>query len=332
MSIPQEVEFVSNDIEATNKFLVDVFDWKMQYMKEFNMGMGSFGLKTNVMITKEGDIFKTRSQRTLLYLTVKDVDKEVKRLSKLGAEVAIEPKPVPLPGVPGGIMGHWAYVKVPGDVIIGLWADAPGFTPPAREATKGKYDDKTMNFYEIVSGNPKEAAEFFKQAYQWDLGFSADFHGQNYWYWHGDGETFSIGVRPFKKGEKDTVVLAHVNLTANHAQILAKAKKNGAKAVGGKIDYAPHGNVQYITIPGGPTIGLWESPPRAQEKEDKDKIEVEATSSVRPKRSAKTAATAKMSSANNNSNSNGDKKRKGRGDDANKKAPNKRATKKAKKD
>jgi len=312
--------------------MVDTFNWKIELMEGGIMGMGTFGFKTNVMVAKESDSFKDRAQRTVPYLTVPSIAKEIERVQKLGAAVHKEPQKIPG-------MGEWAYIKVPGDVVVGLWSNAPEWKPPPRVETKGKYDEFTMNFFEIATATPKETSEFLKQAYNWDLGFSEDYHGQNYWYWHGDGSSFSLGVRGLKKGETGTVFHGHVNLLQSYSDVLAKSKKNGAKTVGGKVDHAPHGHAQYIAMPGNTLIGLWEGvaqdkqqgqEPKAAKEKKEVKMDVEQAPNERPKRSAKSAAMEKLNSSSESlKRSRGDSDA---GDAPKTAATTKRATKKAKKD
>jgi len=248
---PSEIEFVSSDFAATTNFLASTFGWETKVMAEWKMGTAKWGLKIAGMIRNEEAFPKGYTQTTILYMTVPDIHKEVKRLTKLGASVFKAVVDIPN-------MGSWGYMKVPGDLILGLWSNAPTYKPEEKVVTKKPGDATTLTFSELVTADAEAAAAFFNDAYHWGFNKS-DFHGQEYWYSRGDHQSFSFGLRkPKSKSESSPDIVAYVNMETIAAS-LTKAKKNGAKAIGGKIDYAPHGNAQITLIPGDVRIGLWES-------------------------------------------------------------------------
>jgi len=260
------------------------------HMADWKMSTATWGLNLQAMIRNENDGDKGRNQRTILYFTVPDMTKEIKRLEKLGGEVFKEPQ-----AVPG--MGQWSYVKVSGDVVIGLWSADPAYKAPPRAITKKPGDHSTPTFYEFVNSDAKEVAAFFQKAYGWKFDES-NFHGAPYWY-ASDTETraFSAGIRHPKKGEKDGELVAYVNVEDLAGQI-AKMTKSGSKKIGKIQDYSPHGECQVVVAPGNLPIGLWGSTKGAGnhgEKAEKT-AKAEKTETV-PKgkgRAAKSAALSKI--------------------------------------
>jgi len=229
---------------------------------------------------------KGRNQRTIFYMTVPDITKEIKRLEKLGAEV------VKTEAVPG--MGQWGYVKVAGEVFLGLWSNDPSYKPPAREISKKPGDHSTPTFYEFVNSDAKEVATFFKKAYGWESE-EMSFHGAPYWYASDPERTFSAGIRHPKKGEKDRDLVAYVNVDDLAGQT-AKMTKSGSKKVGKVQDYAPHGECQLVIAPGNLPIGLWGSV-KKDAGNDSEKAESSSAATV-PKGKARAAKSAALSKIN----------------------------------
>jgi len=283
---PTEIELVFTDHQEGGDYLGKSFGWNVKHMPDWKMSTATWGLHLQAMVRNENDLDKGRNQRTILYMTVPDMTKEIKRLEKLGAEVFKDPM-----AIPG--MGQWAYMKVPGDTVLGLWADDPAYKPQPRAITKKPGDDGTATFYEFVNSDAKELAQFFKKAYGWNFDEST-FHGAPYWYASADTRDFSAGVRHPKKGEKDHDLVAFVTV-ADLAGTSAKLVKSGSKKVGKVQDYAPHGEYQLVVAPGNLTIGVWGSFKKAEGDGD-EKAESAAASTV-PKgkgRAAKSAAIKKI--------------------------------------
>jgi len=245
---PTEIELVAADCKETGEYLQKVFGWDVNHMADWKMSTAKWGLNMQAMIRNESDLDKGRNQRTIFYMTVPDMTKEIKRLEKLGGEVFKDPMVIPN-------MGSWGYVKVPGDIVLGLWSDDPAHKPPARSITKKPGDHSTATFFEFVNSDAKEAAAFFKKAYGWEFA-EMPFHGAPYWYASDESHNFSAGIRHPKKGEKDHDLITYVNVEdlAGHT---TKMTKSGAKKVGKVVDYAPHGECQLVAIPGNLSIGLW---------------------------------------------------------------------------
>jgi predicted enzyme related to lactoylglutathione lyase len=256
-------------------------------MNDWKMSSVTWGMELQAMVRNEAEADKGRNQRTNLYMTVPDMTKEIKRLEKLGAEIFKGPE-----AVPG--MGQWAYVKVPGDVVLGLWVNDPGFKPPARAVTKKPGDHGTPTFFEFVNSDAKEVAQFFKKAYGWDFQ-EMPFHGAPYWYTSDPvTKAFSAGIRHPKKGEKDRDLITFVNVDDFEGQT-AKMTKSGSKKVGKVVNYDPHGEYQLLTVPGNHTLGLWGSPKKdAGNSAEKAESASAATVPKGKGRAAKSAALSKI--------------------------------------
>jgi len=286
---PSEVEFVVADAKSGGEYLQEAFGWNVTHMADWKMSTATWGLNLQAMIRNENEGDKGRNQRSILYFTVPDMTKEIKRLEKMGCEVFKEPQ-----AVPG--MGQWGYMKVPGDVVIGLWSEDPAYKAPPRAITKKPGDHATPTFYEFVTSDAKEAANFFKKAYGWNYDES-NFHGAPYWYASDtENRAFSAGFRHPKKGEKDGLI-AYVNVDDLNGQI-AKMSKSGSKKVGKVQDYSPHGECQVIVAPGNLPLGLWGSLKGATnggEKAESTKTEAaKETASKGKGRAAKSAALSKI--------------------------------------
>jgi len=254
-------------------------------MLDWKMSTATWGLNLQAMIRNENDGDKGRNQRTILYMTVPDMTKEIKRLEKLGAEVFKEPQ-----GVPG--MGQWAYVKIPGDIVFGLWSNDPSYTPPPRAISKKPGDDSTPTFFEIVNSNAKEVSPFLKKAFGWNFD-EMTFHGADYWYASDEGHTFSVGMRHPKKGEKDGELVAYVNVD-DFVGAIAKVSKSGSKKVGKVQDYAPHGECQLVVAPGNLPIGLWGTLSKDEKPAEKPEPVAAASAPKGRARAAKSAAIKKI--------------------------------------
>jgi len=286
---PSEVEFVSSNIPDTDAFFESAFGWTVKFVPEWKMATVNWGLKMTGMVREEADHDKGRDQRTIFYMTVPDIDKEYKRLKKLGADTFKEPT-----RIPG--MGAWGYVKVPGDLLLGLWSNDPAYTPPERKETKEPGGHGTASFFEIVSPDLDGTRNFFNKAYNWEFGGPYTFIGETYWYCQGD-KSFSVGFRGPRKGEKGANCLAYFN-----ADSLANGTKasvsNGAKKVGGVLDYSPHGDAQMINVPGKIPFGLWTDKEMAgahggADEKGEEKAEEKPDGKAKAKAPAKKAAASK---------------------------------------
>jgi len=210
------------------------------------------------MIMAEEAHDKGHPQRTIFYLTVPSIDNEVKRLKKLGATVHKAAVAVPN-------AGKYGYVKVPGDLVFGLW-ESVGPSQP-KVAKKTKEADATVTFFEIFSSDPEAAVAFLSKALAWNF-TSYPIGGKPYWYSGGDGKSFSVGLRGLEKGEKGTDLIAHVNKKSASDALKAVAKL-GAKKVGAERSYGPYGKSQLFKAPGGFTMGFYEGGTHSEKKEEK---------------------------------------------------------------
>jgi predicted enzyme related to lactoylglutathione lyase len=261
---PSEIQFTTSSLTDTSTFIRGALpSWKVEEFPDFRMATVNWGLEMTGMTMGEEEHDKGRTQRTTFYFTVPNIDKEIKRLQKLGAEIHMAPVAIPE-------MGSYGYVKGPGDVVLGLWQNAA--PPKAKVATKEPKDEATVTYFEVVSSEPKEAAAFLTKALNWKFEFYP-MNGADFWYWGEDGQKFSVGLRGLEKGEKGSDVIAHINETV--AKGLPDAVKNNAKKVGGVRKYGNFGQSQFFKAPGGFTMGIWENFPHDKEGGHGDDMEVE---------------------------------------------------------
>jgi len=276
--------------DTSNFFKASYPDWKVDLVPDFNMASVNWGLEMSAMIMGEEDHDKGRNQKTCFYFTIPNMDKEVKRLEKLGAKILKAPTDV-------GGAGSYAYLQAPGDLSIGLWSSVE--PPKPKVATRKLGDKQTVTFFEIISTEPEATEKFLNSAYGWKFN-SYPMGGKPYWYW-GEGEKLSVGLRGLDKGEKGSDLVAHVN--EGSLKALSDVVKNGAKKVGGVRDYGQYGKAQLFKAPGGITVGIYEggkhgsdekgSDEKGHGEEAHDDMEVEE----KPKKAAAKKASPKKAAA-----------------------------------
>jgi predicted enzyme related to lactoylglutathione lyase len=249
INYPSDIEWVSSDYKATAAYFTQALGWNMKDMPEQQMAFGDWGLKMVAMLSSEMPHDKGLEQRAKFYFTVPDVNAEIQRLAKFGAAVFKEPQLVPN-------MGYWCLVKIPGNLILGLWNYLPGTGPEPRQLTKKPTDETVATYFELVNKDAKQVAEFFKNAYGWTFQEST-FLGGQFWYTSdNESKAFMLGIRQPKAGERsDLTAFVTTNTMFSTRENLTKA---GAKFVGQVEDYSPHGHCQKLNIPGGIVIGIWE--------------------------------------------------------------------------
>jgi len=251
INYPSDIEWTSSDYRGSAEYLNKTFGWDIQDMPQHKMAFGDMGLKLTVMIRNEMPYDHGTDQRCCFYMTVPDVRMEMSRLEKLGATVFKEPETVPN-------MGIWGLLKLPGNMILGLWAYLPGAQQMTRSITKQMSDVGALFFFEIVNSEPKKVVDFYNKAYGWGLEES-QFRGG---YWYGSNkQTFSLGVRQAKQGEKNSLT-GFVNVT-DLSLSTSNLTTTGSKVTGPPEDYKPHGMCQKVTTPGGIVIALWQASPAA---------------------------------------------------------------------
>jgi predicted enzyme related to lactoylglutathione lyase len=246
INYPSDIEWISTDYRASADYLTKTFGWDVKDMPEHKMAFGEVGHKLTVMIRSEMPYDKGLGQQASFYMTVSDVNLEIARLQKLGATIFKEPETVPN-------MGVWALVMIPGRVVLGLWAYLPGAQQPIRKITKKITDEGALGYFEMVNTDAKGLVDFFKNAYGWKFDEST-FLGGSFWY-VSDKETFSLGIREARQGERNDLV-GFVNVT-NLGMASSNLSNTGSRALGTVLDYEPHGFCQKFIIPGGILLGLW---------------------------------------------------------------------------
>jgi len=288
VTIPNSVELVSKDLEATTAFVLKSFGWNGAYLPEWKMSFVNWGVQmTGMFRTEMPSIDKGRAQRAILYFNVPDIDKEFKRLIKLGATSLKEPSPIP--GV-----GQWGYILTPGNVIIGIWADEKGYVPKHAEITKKPGEESTATFYEFINSEPEAVTAFFSKAFGWTFR-EYDF-GAKYWYF--SSPSFSAGLRAPKKGEKDHNFIPYINANDLVAKT-AETVKGGAKKVGGLVEFEPYGSYQLINLPGNVPFGIWASSNdhKGTGEHHEETAKAPAKSKAAPKTVAKKAVASKAKKA-----------------------------------
>jgi predicted enzyme related to lactoylglutathione lyase len=246
INYPSDIEWVSTDYVATADYLSKTFGWDVKNDPVNHMAFGDVGLKVNLMIRGEMPYDSGIAQQAFFYMTVPDVKMEINRLETLGASVFKEPEIVPN-------MGYWSLIKIPGNMIIGLWSYLPGAPHPVRKMTKKKTDEGAMTFFEMVALDARGVVDFFQKAYSWPFEES-EFHDAPYWY-VSDKESFSLGVREARMGERNGLI-SFINVN-NLGLSTSRLTESGSRVVGNVVDYEPHGFSQKLMIPGGVLLGLW---------------------------------------------------------------------------
>jgi len=283
--VPSELELWTTSLNTTDAYLTGSVKWEVNEMANFNMAMVKWGHKMTGMVRVKDKELEGLDQTATLYLTVDDVRKEVARLKKLGATEF--KKPVDIPN-----MGSWGYVKIPGDVVIGLWQNAPEYVPQPKNVTNGPHAAGTVTFFELVTDEPEAAAKFLQKAWHWDFN-EYDFNAQKYWYCMGNHESFSAGIRGALKNEKSPNLLPFLNVeTIDGAQ--PALLKSGAKKITPKpLKYEPHGQISILTIPGGVQLGLWENSQKQGQAPEKEEHKEVKTAKRGVKRARPASASAK---------------------------------------
>jgi len=284
VTVPSELEFFSGDLAKANKFFRDSFQWDVQEIPDFKMGFAKWGTPLTGMVRVKDDQLNEVFQTATLYFTVPDFDKEVKRLTKLGAKVFSEKKEVPN-------MGSWGYIQAPGDLILGLWSNDPSYKPQPKPNEKKPGSDLTVNFFEFVTSEADDAIAFFKKAFGWTFN-ATPFGDEKYWYCRGDEKSFSVGLRLPEKQEKGSNILPFVNVSSLDDTTKATLKNGAKKFFPKPRPYGEFGTAGYVTTPGNVVLGLWESNPAHHhgggekdgngEKEEEEEEEEDASEEEKP--------------------------------------------------
>jgi len=116
-------EIPANNIKRAQQFYEKAFDWRMNHMKEMNYTIMTTTASGKKGPTKPGAINGGMMRRNgivtgpVVTVNVKDIEKSMKAVSRLGGRVLKGKMPV-------GNMGYSAYVKDTEGNIIGLWQHA----------------------------------------------------------------------------------------------------------------------------------------------------------------------------------------------------------------
>jgi predicted enzyme related to lactoylglutathione lyase len=251
LNYPSDFEFVSTDYKATTDYFKQTFGWNLKERAQNKMSFGNFGLRMSLMIASEMPYDKGLEQRARFYFTVPDVLIEIDRLVKLGATVWKEPEIIPE-------IGSWCFMKIPGNIIIGLWAYLPDKLPPPNPITKRPTDESVMTFFELVTPEAMFVAEFFKNAFGWTFTESVLRGGLYLYTSDKPTNSFQLGIRHSRRGERSDLT-AFVTVK-NLVPFTETVVRFGGEKVGEFDDYTPRGFCQKIKIPGGIVLGLWQPP------------------------------------------------------------------------
>jgi len=251
------IDYYSDDVPATKAFYEKVFGWKLYTFPGYeDYPMFQPTPKLGGGITKRDE--HVGKQHTVCYVHVKDIAATLHTLANHGGKKVKE-----VTNVPG--FGKYAFVKIPGDIVLGVWQSHNPEVLPDEKRVK---DEKIpgIGYVEFVTNDFKSTIAFLEKALSWKIRVSHD-HGNVVTPSHPD--IVGVGVRQKSKHEAPGFL---TYLDVKNIDDIALAQKEGAKvelpktAIPQSEDYYLH-----LSIPGGAWQGLFagSSDPKKNHKSEK---------------------------------------------------------------
>jgi len=108
-------EIPAKEVEKTQKFYSDLFDWEFQHMEEMNYWMFQTKNASGNNAGTGGIMKKESEQHTLTnYINVENIEEKMARVEELGGKIIIPKHPVPGMGwfshfvdIEGNLMALW---------------------------------------------------------------------------------------------------------------------------------------------------------------------------------------------------------------------------------